>query len=673
MNSLKSFISNLKISKKFTYMGAVFFIIFILVISGSMALVIRNVLGDNLEDQIAGKSRIMEENFKLKGEQALSAAEWFSTSARLIDAYRSGRRDEAIKIGQLAMKSIGLDYFLVTDLNGNVFMRAHTPDKYGDSIIQQVNIKKALKGERSVGIEEGSVVRFSIRAGAPLIDKSGKIIGAISLGYILSNNDFVDRQKALLGSEITVFHGDERVSTTIKDSSGKRIIGTRLGIPVISDVVLKQGKSYYGQALIQGKKFYTAYIPLVDTENKISGMLFIGDEASMISGLIKKLIAAITIIICIAGTAFLLSFHFFLKNTVISRLNRVNERLGEIAEGDGDLTVRIDEVSGDEIGELSSSFNRFVDKIRNVIADIKRVSVELNSMVGELNNSTMVFSDNSQNQASSVEEVNATTEELSAGMEMISDNTKIQTESMHSLMDRMRELSDLINETGRSINETLKLGATMSEEARKGENSLRSMTESMVKIEESSSQVYSIIKIINDISEQINLLSLNAAIESARAGDAGRGFAVVADEISKLADQTAGSIKDINRLIKSNEEEIRNGSSKVDDAGRIFGVIIHGVESVSSMMNSISGFMTRQIAARDEMTHVSEVVSVKTEEIKSATGEHRISTEEIVKATSSINEMTQSIAGAAEEMASMAEEIAAMSETLKSRVEFFKV
>jgi methyl-accepting chemotaxis protein len=90
-------------------------------------------------------------------------------------------------------------------------------------------------------------------------------------------------------------------------------------------------------------------------------------------------------------------------------------------------------------------------------------------------------------------------------------------------------------------------------------------------------------------------------------------------------------------------------------------------------MNKVSGFMNRQIEARNGIADVSDVVSVKTEEIKNATNEHRISTEEIVRASGGINEMTQAIAGAAEEMASMAEEITAMSDILKSRVDFFRV
>ena len=673
MRKINSILLNMKISRKFTYIGILFFIIFLLVVSISMVLVIKKVLGDNIALEVKDKSQIIIRNVDYMKKQALDATELFTSSPDLLDAFSRKDRGSAVKIGRAAMKSMGMDYFVVTDIKGDVFVRAHSPEKYGDNISTQVNIQKALKGDKSVGIEEGAVVKFSIRAGAPLKDRGGRIVGAISMGYVLSADSFVDRQKDLLDCHVTVFHKDVRISTTITDVSGKRITGTKLGIDTITDRVLKEGAIYYGDAMIQGLRYYTSYIPIVDTGNKVSGMLFIGREAGVIRGLINKLLLYLTIVICISGAGFVLGVRLFLGSAVIRRLNRVNRRLKEIAEGDGDLTVSINEVSEDEIGRLAGNFNKFVEKIKNVVADIKKVAVELNNMAGELNRATGIFSDNSQAQASSIEEVNATTEELSAGMEMISDSTKVQAESMTALMSRMGELSDLINETSSSIDESISLGVKMSSEARNGENSLRSMTESMDKIEDSSSQVYNIIKIINDISEQINLLSLNAAIESARAGEAGRGFAVVADEISKLADQTAGSIKDINRLIKSNEEEIKNGSSKVDEAVRIFGIIIHAVEQVTDMMNKVSGFMGKQIEARNGIADVSDVVSVKTEEIKNATSEHRISTEEIVRASGGINEMTQSIAGAAEEMASMAEEITAMSDTLKSRVDFFKV
>ncbi len=185
MNRLVNYLSNLSISKKFAYIGAVVVIVFLLIISLSMVLIITRVLGDDISEEVKSKAGILIENFELMEQEALAAGEWFSSSERVADAYTSGNREQAIKVGKLAMKSMGLDFFIVTDKTGKVFMRAHRPEKFGDNIINQQNIQRALKGENSVGLEEGADVRLSIRAGAPLKDKSGKIIGAVSTGYIL--------------------------------------------------------------------------------------------------------------------------------------------------------------------------------------------------------------------------------------------------------------------------------------------------------------------------------------------------------------------------------------------------------------------------------------------------------------------------------------------------------
>jgi methyl-accepting chemotaxis protein len=107
------------------------------------------------------------------------------------------------------------------------------------------------------------------------------------------------------------------------------------------------------------------------------------------------------------------------------------------------------------------------------------------------------------------------------------------------------------------------------------------MDDGMKKIGASSGEMTGIVEIINSISDQINLLSLNAAIEAARAGDAGRGFAVVADAISKLADQTATSIKDIDGLIRANTEEIERGISNARTTIETISGIIEGVESIN--------------------------------------------------------------------------------------------
>jgi len=195
----------------------------------------------------------------------------------------------------------------------------------------------------------------------------------------------------------------------------------------------------------------------------------------------------------------------------------------------------------------------------------------------------------------------------------------------------------------------------------------------MKKITESSNKVSDIVGIIDDISNRINLLSLNAAIEAARAGEAGRGFAVVADEISKLADQTATSINDIDSLIKKNKDEISNGIKNVIDTVDNIGSVIEGVESINNMMGGIFSDMERQQAANESVNKSAEELMIRSDEVKNATGEQRTAVAEVMKSVTSMNELIQASAAGAEEMSANVNKLASMAENLKNRVNFFKV
>ncbi len=167
------------------------------------------------------------------------------------------------------------------------------------------------------------------------------------------------------------------------------------------------------------------------------------------------------------------------------------------------------------------------------------------------------------------------------------------------------------------------------------------MSRSFSTVNEGSGKMTGIVGMIGDISDKTNLLSLNAAIEAARAGEAGRGFAVVADEISKLADQTAASIKEIDGLIKSNVEEIGRGMTNMEATVNTIMQIIQGVTNINEEIDDVSRQMESQKDINRKVTGEAKEVAGMSDEIKGSMHDQKTAIAEIVKSITNINEITQ--------------------------------
>ena len=238
---------------------------------------------------------------------------------------------------------------------------------------------------------------------------------------------------------------------------------------------------------------------------------------------------------------------------IIEPITTLREYLWSASKGDfhNTMSTKITKRK-DVIGELAQSYNDFITITRDVISDVNHSANQLAYSADEISSAVKDFSANIQNQSANSEEISASVEEMEASMINVAGESETQNNSIKFLDKQIKDMSVMLREIQKMTQNTFTLTEKLQSRAATGEQTLRTMDHTMVKLNNSSQDMVNILAIIDEISEQINLLSLNAAIEAARAGDAGKGFAVVADEISKLADQTAKSLKDIDSLIRMN-------------------------------------------------------------------------------------------------------------------------
>ncbi|MEJ5361154.1 MAG: methyl-accepting chemotaxis protein, partial [Spirochaetota bacterium] len=296
------------------------------------------------------------------------------------------------------------------------------------------------------------------------------------------------------------------------------------------------------------------------------------------------------------------------------------------------------------------------------------ISFKLAASSGRMTETSKNFSKNAQNQAAIAEEITATIEEISAGVENVANNAEYQYNDIVQFADQTSTLSELISKMEDKINNALQRTLGIKEHAKSGSRQLDEMNDSIGTISQSSGEMTGIVNIIKEISDQINLLSLNAAIEAARAGDAGRGFAVVADEISKLADRTSSSVKEIETLINANEREIQKGKGNVEQTVATMSGIIQGVDEINTMVGLLAEFMQQQSQVNAQVMSTSNEVKKRAEEIRNASEEQKNASSEIVKSISGINELTQANASGALVLAESSEDILVMSEILEKQV-----
>ena len=349
----------------------------------------------------------------------------------------------------------------------------------------------------------------------------------------------------------------------------------------------------------------------------------------------------ITIIgILVGGTlAILISLN------ISGALQRLLERIEDIAEGEGDLTVVIDESAKDETGDVARAFNQFVAKIHKVITGVIDSTMQLSSAAEELSTVSQQTGQGVDNLSSEVEQVATAMNEMAATVRDVASNAEQAASSAQEAHVSAENGVNVIKETVASVSQL--------------SSEIDSSSEAIHELKVDSENISSVLDVIKSIADQTNLLALNAAIEAARAGEQGRGFAVVADEVRSLAQRTQKSTSEIEMMI----DKIQNGTIKVvESMNRSREQTSHVVEKTDETGQMLT-FITASIASINDMNT----------QIATAAEQQSAVAEEINRNVFNVQELTIQSATSTTQIASTSHELAILGEELKVQVKQFKI
>ena len=414
----------------------------------------------------------------------------------------------------------------------------------------------------------------------------------------------------------------------------------------------------------------SVYTPIVNSAGMTVGLVgcdFDGNnlhKAIIMEEVEQSVLGIVSVVI-----GLMLLFFFFRKTFV--PLGKINAILKEISLGEGDLTKRIDYSRDDEVGTLAKYFNTTLDKIKDLVVNIKKETAnsldaghdlasdmqETVGAIGQIN--TVIQSTKHQitSQSGSVAETIGNLERLTHNIEALNKNVESQTQSVaqsssaiEEMLANVRSVTNTLIRNDESVQELI----VVSDE---GRTSLQKVSQDIQEIARESEGLFAINEVMENIASQTNLLSMNAAIEAAHAGESGKGFAVVAGEIRKLASNSTEQSKTISEVLKRMKAAIDTITASANVVMDKFHAIEERVNTVSQQEKSIRNAMEEQGQGSRQILEAVAQMNDITQKVKQDTEEMNGNNREIIMESKNLEEMTHEISGGMNQMSGEAEEI----------------
>ncbi|WP_026506479.1 methyl-accepting chemotaxis protein [Butyrivibrio sp. MC2013] len=470
------------------------------------------------------------------------------------------------------------------------------------------------------------------------------------------------------GIEYTIFYGDTRIISTMAG-----VEGTKASDTVISHV-LKGGNRYLAKNILIGDtRYYAYYIPIKNSDGKIVGMLYSGENAtsvnkSLTDARIMMIIIAVIIIIIVMGIG------LFQLKTSSAAIKDITGSLAMIREGD--LTFKFTDATNarkDELGIIAEELTNLRDKLSSVISTTLELSGKVEDSGNSLSDSARGANEASDQVTSAISDISRSAQSQADSVTNSASNTEEIGNNVEAISSSIDTLNNAASEMMTASNRTV---STLDRLLQRNKEVMQSMEEIDAQIRATNDAVQEIANasvIINSISGQTNLLALNASIEAARAGDAGKGFAVVANEIGSLADQSGEAAVSIRQIVENlvaesqksvdTIEGLKEGfSSQNEQLGETkndMDVVMENVDNVDSEAKEIASKVKLLSSSKDRLNEIISSLSAISKDNVSLTSETNSSMENLNSAFEYIN-------GTAGDLKKYADD-------LHTEVSFFKV